>query len=711
MQIWEQKTIDEERVRQLSLSLGKGEEIIRLLVSRGFDSEEKIDSMLRESALCNPFDLIDMDKAVERIEYALSANESICIYGDYDADGITATALMLNYLRKKGSDVSFYVPDRNTEGYGLNPDAVRSLADKGIDLIITVDNGISAVKEARLIKELGMSLVVTDHHRPGEVIPDCCAVVDPHRRECTSSFKDWCGVGVAFKLICALEGKSLKLQKILTNMPGGIRRGYHSSDSGDLSSLIGDDPSAELLEEYADIIALGTIGDVVSLTDENRVIVKHGLKKINENRGVNPGLAAMISLSGLKMPVSASSAAFGLVPKLNAVGRLAKADEAVLLLAEKDSENALRRAQNILGYNENRQKLGDRIERDIENYILENPECLNERVLIFCGENWHGGLIGIAAARFCEKYGKPCLVITYDDKNAKGSGRSIEGFSLFECISSCSEMLTHFGGHPMAAGFSLAAEDLGDFIAAVRAYAKAVDMPFSKLKIDCPLSSEMIDIDFLRDIERLEPFGQDNPQPLFALFSVTLTGKQFIGRDRNHVRMNFSEIPVPVLKFRVSEESFPYQAGDKLDLAVSLSKNEYNGVVSVSIIAKEIRFSCLSDIAYLRSMRGYERFMLGDRLDAKQIRYITPERDYIASVFKIIRANNGWSLGIEALSARLGDNGAKVCRLLVALDVLFELGVLKKSGDSILLSETNKKVDLNSSEILGKLNSTGEANE
>lgn len=701
MQIWKKAAVNESEAAKLAKEAGISIDFARLLVARGIRSTSELESLIEPEPLCNPFDIIDMEKAAARVERAIDEREKICVYGDYDADGVTATALLMLYFKEKGANAFYYIPDREKEGYGLNADAIKKIAEDGAKLILTVDNGISAVPEAKLIYSLGMELVVTDHHRPGDEIPECEAVVDAHRAENKTAFRDWCGVGIAFKLICALEDDSLKVRKILEGMPGSIRRGF-GSGTGDISSLFKEGKVGDLLEKYADIVAAGTIGDVVSLTGENRSIVIKGLKKLSEKRNLNPGIAALINAAGVRPPYTAHSIAFGVVPKINAVGRLTNARAAVELLIGGEGK-AEERAKGIVGFNDDRKTFGDNIEADIERIIAENPSCLAERVLIFAGEGWHGGLIGIVAARMCEKYGKPCLVITYDDENAKGSGRSVEGFSLFECIVNCSSLLTHFGGHPMAAGFSLKRRDLNEFMAAVQAYAATVRMPFAAIDIDCELSPDMIKMGFLDEISRLEPFGQDNPQPLFSLTNVTLDGVRFVGKEKNHASLNFREIPTSVMKFRTTESEFPFRPGDRLSLAVTLQKNEYNGMTSVSVHAKDIRFASLDDEKFLRSLSGYDMFSRGDAMTAKQLEFITPDRAFIGRVYKFIKANEGWHFGSDALCARLGDDGGHVCKVALALDVLLELGILERNGDWVSLPKTQKRAELGSSEILKRL--------
>lgn len=646
-----------------------------LLVSRGItDDSEIFDFFSKECRLSSPFEIKDMDKAVERIRRAIEQKEKILIYGDYDADGVTSTALLYLYLKSENADVSTYIPDRNSEGYGLNLDAVKEISENGVKLIITVDNGISAFSEAEYISALGMDLVITDHHKASENIPQAVAVVDPHRYDCPSDFKLWAGVGVAFKLVCALSDKTTE----------------------------------ELLDLYSDLVTIGTIGDIVSLTGENRAIVKHGLKLLNNTH--RPGIKALKKISGVDgKEINASTVAYSLVPRINAIGRITTAEEAFRLLVSESDSKAMPYAQMVDSSNVTRQDIEKLISGEAEVQIRNNPDMLHDRVLIFSGKDWHGGVIGIVAARLTQKYGKPCLVITDNGKEAKGSGRSIEGFSLYDAISSASHLLNHFGGHTLAAGFGMDSENLPAFKKAVQDYAKTVDMPFATVDLDCRLKPDFISADVLDVISQLEPFGAGNPQPLFGLFGMTLSSVQPIGGGK-HIRLSLKRgnATVTALYFGVTVNDFPYNEGDIVDLAVRLEKNEYMGQVKVSVYVKDIRMSGTDDEKYLKSVRLYEKLKRKEKLSDKQIDFITPTRQNIADVFRFLRSNRGWKHDIDVLCYRLSSDGSDACRVLTAIDVLEELGIVRKNGNEILLADTEQKVNLEDSKLLSYLRSVCE---
>ena len=645
--------------------------LAHLLVSRGITDDTELENFCFDSTmLLDPYELKDMDKAVERINEALEKGEKIAVYGDYDADGVTATALLYLYFRSLGTDVLTYIPDRNSEGYGLNMKAIKSLCQEGVQLIITVDNGISAHREAEYIKELGMDLVITDHHKATENIPEAVAVVNPHRLDCPSSFKDYCGVGVAFKLISAL-----------------------SSEDGET-----------VLQRYADIITLGTIGDVMPLTGENRKIVKAGLELINE--GINPGVRALKEISGMKdKTLSSTSVAFSLVPRINAIGRMSHAKKAFEVLVSEDMDSALKKAGEIDRSNGDRQEKEREILAEVQNQIDENPEILNERVLVFSGKNWHGGVIGIVAARLVGKYGKPCFVITDDGENAKGSARSIDGFSLYDAVSSASHLLEHWGGHILAAGFGMKSENTEKFRQALYDYAKSVEMPFQQNIIDCKLRPAAVEADILPLIDSLEPFGAGNPQPVFGLYGMTLTGVQPIGGGK-HIRVTVKkdEITLSAVYFGMTPDKFLYQAGDTVDLAVRLERNEYMSQVKVGIYIKDIRMSGTDDLRYLKSVRLYEKLKRKEILTQKQKEYLKISRQEIAEVYRYIKKCGGWYADTDLLCYRLGDDGAGACKILTAVDILCELGIFRKENDGISCIDTSVKVQLENSALMQYVN-------
>ena len=668
---WLLKDVDKELATDIADEYGIDPFAALLLVSRGITDEYEITEFFSETpTLCDPFDIIDMDKACDRISRAIEEGELIAVYGDYDADGVTATALLTSFLQTQGARVVTYIPDRATEGYGLNKGAVEKLRAQGVDLIVTVDNGVSAFSEAELIYELGMELVVTDHHKVSDRLPRAEAVVDPHRSDCLSEFRNWAGVGVAFKLCCALCGDS-----------------------------------EEVLSMYADLVAIGTIGDVVSLTGENRTLVKEGLRLINSDN--NLGVSDLRRVAGTdEKSLSAGTVAFSLVPRINAIGRTAHANTALRLLMSEDCDESAEISGIVNSANVERQALEKEIYNQALEQISEEPSLLNNRVLIFCGRDWHPGVIGIVAARLTQRYGKPCLVISDDGENAKGSARSIDGFSLYDAISSAAELLTHYGGHVLAAGFSLKSENLDKFRVAIEQYAKTVEMPFPVLEIDLRLRPEFVSADLLEVINSLEPFGAGNPQPVFGLYRMTLTSVQPIGGGK-HLRLTVKkgECSHTALLFSTTMDEFPYRAGDVIDLAVKLERNEYMGQVRVSIYVKDIRMSGTDDSKYLKSVRLYERIKREDRITERQAQFALPQRDFFANVYRFIKENGGWQYSTDVLCYRLGDDGSNACKVLVCIDALCELGILKTTDDKILLADTGKKVNLDSSELLTRLRS------
>ena len=664
---WCVSRIDKEKASELSAACGIDPFASLLLVSRGITEKEQADEFFSQDvSFCDPFSIKDMDKAVERINLAIEKGEKIAVYGDYDADGVTASSLLYLFLEMLGADTVCYIPDRESEGYGLNVKAAKALAADNVNLIVTVDNGISAINEAKKIKELGMDLVVTDHHKVGSVLPEATAVVDPHREDDECEFEDWAGVGVAFKLISALS----------------------------------DGESEEILENFSDLIAVGTIADIVPLTGENRAIVKKGVQKINA--GENLGIRALREVSGTRERIlSANGVAFSVVPRINAIGRIERADKAFELLISQNEERAREIAEEIDLANAKRQELEQQITLEAQKQLEKNPRMIFDRVLVFDGEGWHGGVIGIVAARFVDKYLKPCIVITGDGENAKGSGRSIEGFSLYDAINSVSDLLTHFGGHPLAAGFGIASKDIPEFRRRVNEYAKTVQMPFATVQLDCRLKPQFISADLLPVIESLEPFGAGNPQPLFGLFDMAVASVQPL-KGGKHIRLNLTKenANISALKFSTPYETFPYRKGDRVDLAVKLEKNEYMGQTKVSIYIKDIRMAGTDDEKYLRSVRLYEKIRRGETVKSELAARAKVDRAFVASVYRFLKSEGGFCGDTDILCYRLGDDGSSACKVLMSIDVLCELGILKKEDGKIILCNTDKKVNLNDSSLM-----------
>lgn len=667
---WNAAKIDKELASRLASKYDIDPFAALLLVSRKITKEDQIEDFFsQECVLCDPFDLIDMDKAVQRIEDAIQIGERIAIYGDYDADGVTSTAVLFLFLEMLGANVTYYIPDRNTEGYGMNKNAVKKLHEGGVSLIITVDNGISAFEEAELIYELGMELVITDHHKVGSKIPKAEAVVDAHRPDCTCAYKEWSGVGIAFKLMCALS----------------------------------DGEYDDILDSFCDIIAIGTIGDVVSLIGENRALVKQGLKKINSNPSL--GVEALKKIAGAENKnLTAVGTAFSIVPRINAVGRISEALDAFRLLISDSPDEAEQLSKKINEANVERQRLEQLIMQQVNEQIERRPELLYDRVLVFDGVGWHAGVIGIVAARLVETYLKPCIVISDNGEIARGSARSVEGFSLYDAVSACAPLLSHYGGHTLAAGFALKSENIENFRKAINDYAKTVDMPFATVNIDCKLRPEFISADILPTIESLEPFGAGNEQPLFGLYKMQLVSITPIGGGK-HLRLGFKRenSTITALKFSQTAEEFPFVPGDVLDLAVRLEKNEYNGQTRASVYVRDMRMSGTDDLKYLYSLRLYEKIKRGERLLKSEALSALPDRKFIASVFRFIRDNGGWGFDWDILCYRLGDDGSSVCKVLLGIDALCELGIFQKNNNKIFVKDLNKKVSLDDCEVLNSL--------
>lgn len=645
-----------------------------LVTSRGFGNTDEIEDFFDDNAplSLSPLSIADMAKAAERINRAIDNFEMMCVFGDYDADGVTATALLYSYLETRGANVISYIPDRLTEGYGLNIGAIEEIADRGVKLIVTVDNGVSAIEEAKRVKELGMELIVTDHHKVGDILPDAYAVVDPHREDCPSVFKEMSGVGVAFKLVCALEG-----------------------DDGDI-----------LIEEYGDLVALGTIGDVVTLTGENRVMVRRGLRLINDCP--RAGINALMEAAGVGDKVfSASTASFTVCPRINAAGRMGSAHKALELLLCDDYGDAEYLAEQINNMNVLRQRTETEIFNSAEALINDNPDIANDRVIVVDGEGWHQGVIGIVAARITERYGRPCVVISRDGENAKGSCRSVEGFSIYDAIEAVSDCLDHFGGHTLAAGLGLKSSRIAEFRRRINEYAADKEMPFALQKIDCKILPSSISLEILSSLRLLEPFGAGNPQPSFGLFGVRIDEIASVS-DGKHIRMIVSKNGerTGVVYFGMPERVFPFIKGDVVDLAVNLDRNVYNGEERVSVIVRGVRPAATDEAKVLDAISLFERFSRNEELTAQEALMMIPDRQLEIDVYKSIKARPLKDKYCEMLCVRLGDDGSNLAKITAVVEIMLEMGILASDEyNTVYVPENPPKVNLDDSEIMKSLKS------
>ena len=673
VKLWDLAPLNKEAAVNLAKDCGVPPLLAALLMVRGGSTKEQVSRLLGQGELSDPYLMKDMDRAVERIRRALADYEKIAIYGDYDADGVTATAILYTYLREKKASVSFYIPQRDGEGYGMNISAVDTLAREGVELIITVDNGISANQEIAYAKSLGIDVVVTDHHQPHENIPQAAAVVDAHQLDDQSPFRELSGAGVALKLLIALE-------------------------NGDAQGV---------LSRYADLAAVGTVGDSVPLLGENRLIVLAGLEQINRRQ--RPGLDAILDLNGDK--ASSTKLAFSAVPCINATGRMGAPQRAVRLLTYEDSRNALALAEELRGDNQRRKRVEAELTAQACQMVEENPRLAASRILVVTGENWHHGVVGIVAARLTERYGKPCFVLSCEGDSARGSGRSVEGFSLFQAVSACKDLLERYGGHPMAAGVTLPVQNIPEFTQRLNRFAQlnCPEMPALTLHLDCTLKPAAISLQTLSALEPLEPFGAGNAQPLFAIDHVELKGVRPVGSAGLHCRLlcqrdghSFS-----CVLFGVGPGGFPYPPGTKIDLAVNLQKNTYRGESSVEILVRDVKLSGLDQKACLSSLRVYEKFLRQEPLSRQEAEELSPTRDHLAALYKLLPPKPGPVLGAELLLSALAPQGFTLGRLLFSLDLLVQAGLAQSRLQGNLISAcrvpVRQKMDILASPMLARL--------
>lgn len=678
MKVWSVAKVNKERAIAMANRLEIPPLLAMMLDIRGITKEEDVINFLQENKdFSDPFLMKDMDKAVERITTAVENGEKICVYGDYDADGVTSTSLLYSYLRDSlGADVMFYIPTRTGEGYGMNKGAVDKIHSLGVTLIITVDNGISAREEIDYANSLGIDTVITDHHMPSGAIPKAVAVVNAHQQDDKSPFKDFSGVGVAFKLVMAIEGE------------------YADVDS--------------LLENFSDIATLGTIGDIVPLVGENRTLVKNGLRHIQNSDRI--GINAMKQESGIaEKEINSSNVAFTLVPRINAGGRLGSSEKSVNLLLTEDEDEAVTIADKLGMDNRERQSIEKEILASIDEEVRRTPNIVNDKILVFAGKGWHQGVVGIAASRIKDIYDKPTIIIGIDDDGvARGSGRSVEGFSLCDAVFACSEHLTHYGGHPMAVGISLEKEKINDFRKAINAYCKDIKMPYNILHIDCKLNPNQLDLSILDCLSYIEPCGASNPSPIFGLYNMTIIATKEIGNGK-HMRITLSrgqgQVPVYAVYFNHNFQSCSYRNGDIVDVAVSLDRNIYKGQENLSVIIKDIKYSQSNNEELIDSERIFDKFAKRYKLTKNEVMSILPTRNDFAYVYRFLKQNKGFIYGEYALVNALNYK-ISMGKLIVILYSMKELGLInwqQRLYQSIIEMKESGKVNLEDSVFIKKL--------
>lgn len=670
---WEVRPLDKERAAAFAQTYGVPFFLAMLMNIRGLDDAAHLREFLGEGEpLSDPFLLKDMDKAAARITRAVDNMEKIAVYGDYDADGVTSTAMLYSYLETRGADVIFYIPQREGEGYGMNIGAVEYLKEQGVSLIVTVDNGISSVQEVARANELGIDVVVTDHHRPQEILPDAVAVVDAYRSDDTSPYKHFSGVGIAFKLLMALE-----------------------DGAGDVE---------DLLEAYSDLAAIGTIGDIVPLTGENRTLIRAGLERLSQSD--RPGVQALLENAGIAgKALTSTNVAFTLVPRINATGRMGAPERAVRLLISGYEEEAEVLSEEICADNEERR----RVEAEIAEAAFANIEAkgyMKDRVVVVDGENWHHGVIGIVASRVTERCGKPCMIISRGETEAKGSGRSIEGFSLFEAICACGDLLIKFGGHPMAAGITLKPENIEAFRKRINQYAAEhfPQMPTQTVTLDCKLNPAALSVSMAQSLTQLEPFGNGNPQPVFGLFNMELSNVTPVGGG-GHLRLTLEKngAVITAMRFNTKPEELPYHIGDKIDLAVQLEAREFRGQPSLTVIVRDMKFAAFNTEKNIASLASFEKWQRGEVLSAEDKNRLYPDRACLAAIYRALRTVNGKETDQVRFVSQFGKD-MTLGLFKTALLVFEERGLVHSeiADDTFTatLIETSGKTDITRSPVL-----------
>lgn len=552
-----------EKAEEFAKKFGMSLVMAVVFLNRGIDTEEKLKKYLKKPLECiyNPMLLPNMEKALEKIKSALEKHEKITIYGDYDADGVTSTSILYMFLSEIGANVDYYIPDRFSEGYGLNIMAVNRISKSGTKLLITVDCGIVSTGEVQLAKAQGMEVIITDHHTPQEKLPEAI-IVHPRLEETEYPFGELAGVGVAFKLILGL----------------GVALGMKSS---------------EVFEKYVGIAAIGTIADVVPLKDENRVIVDKGIKALKNTE--NFGLNSLMDIAGINRDImTAEAVAFGISPRINAVGRLEKAKTAVELILADTPQEGYAKALELDEKNRKRQTTEHEILEDALDMINKDCNFSKKKVIVLMGKGWHHGVIGIVASRICEKFYKPCIMLSEEDGIAKGSARSVPGFNMFEALNECADLLTKFGGHAQAAGLTLSAADVERFSGKINKYADSVlteaDM-VRKIEIDCRITPGDVGIEYVTALSALEPYGAQNEKPVFSLCKMNVLMIGRIGKDGKHLRMRLTSNGkyMNCVGFGMGEYADEIKEGDLVDVAFCMDINDFNGTKSVQLMLKDIK--------------------------------------------------------------------------------------------------------------------------
>ncbi|MCL2517457.1 MAG: single-stranded-DNA-specific exonuclease RecJ [Oscillospiraceae bacterium] len=678
-----------------------------LLYNRGlYDAESALKFMRKETEFFyDPFMLTDIDKAVERIKRACSAHEKIVVYGDYDVDGVTSVSTLYLYLKEKGADADYYIPNRTGEGYGINHAAVDKLAKSNINLIITVDTGITAYDETEYIKSLGIDIIIIDHHECYADIPKATAVVNPKRSDCGYPFKDLAGVGVVFKLICALE-KTYNVNNYLR----------------------------DICYKYGDLIAIGTIADVMPLIDENRLIVSLGLKLIENTK--RPGLIALLEQSGAfpdpkslrnnkKKKITSSLVGYVIAPRINAAGRISNASKAVELFLTESEFEANKIAGELCETNRERQNEENNIIEQAYKKIAGEHNFDEDFIIVLDNDNWHHGVIGIVSSRITEHYNLPSILISFEEDNngdcrlGKGSGRSVKGINLVEALTYCSDCLIKYGGHELAAGLTIEREKLPEFKRKINEYArnqiKKEDL-ITCINVDCELQMNEINLDLVNELYCLEPHGISNPIPVFVLHDVKLVEITPIGNNR-HIKfvVEKDNKRLTSVYFGISINEFNYMLGDTVDIIFNLDINDFQNYQSVQLIIRDIK----QNREYYKNLdekrKDYQEIKEGRKILKNEC--AVPTRDDFVNIYLYLKQEIRGDhdiISIHNIERYLGgNNNDNYLKIKFIIDILNETNIIsaemiKEDIYKFKLNYVNNKVNLDKSSIYKKLKSKQE---
>lgn len=648
---------------------GCGVLLARVLAGRGIATPQAARELLEGGApLSDPYLLKDMDKAVARIRRAVETEEPIVIFGDYDVDGVSATAILYEYLTSLGAKVRCKLPSRDGGGYGISREVLQSLADKGYTLVVTVDNGISAVEEAAFARTLGIDLVITDHHLPPDPLPDAVAVVDPNRRDDESPFKGLCGAGVAFKLCAAMEQC---------------------------------DPT-ELLDMFGELAALGTIADVMPLVGENRTLVREGLAVLQDT--MRPGLQALLESAGYAgKPITAETVSYGLAPRLNAAGRMDSAAVALKLLLCTNEEQATGLAARLAEINTTRQQTEQQILAAALEKLQADPARSRDRVIVVAGDGWHPGVIGIVASRLMDRFGRPAIVISLENGEGRGSGRAPLDFNLHGALEACAGHLIRYGGHAAAAGLMIEEENLAAFRGAINQWA-ARSYPVPKprpLALDAAVSIAELTLPAVRELERLAPFGSGNHLPLFLVQGAVVDGVWPLGNEGRHTRLRLrqGEASCFASLFGVAPDALPYRVGMAVDAAMEVGIFNGRSGPMLSAHLRAIRPAGLGNLPSEQAA-AFDALCSGTP-GAAQAAAFLPSRADTAAVYRRIRAGEVFADDLQPLFAALGPQNTG--KALASIAALTELGLVERQGWRLAPVPNAQKQELSGAPVLKRL--------